>query len=296
MPNTLRLLTCVLAAGSIACSIDVRGEGVVSREEKRFTVTGSPELNIRTFDGSITLRSWERNEVLVEIERRGPDTKAAEALVVTTTQEGNRIVVEASEPRVRREGIQIGWQSASVSLTITGPRKTTVEARTGDGSISAENLLGTVGLNSGDGSIRGRRLEGTVRARTGDGSISIVDASGRVEVDSGDGSIELEGRLESLDVRTGDGSVRVAALDGSALKEDWSIDTGDGSIALRLPSGFDAEIDAHTGDGGVHASGFDGLSTPPRDGADSGSLRGRIGKGGRTLRLRSGDGSINISR
>jgi hypothetical protein len=32
------------------------------------------------------------------------------------------------------------------------------------------------------------------------------------------------------------------------------------------------------------------------DNDDRGSLRGKIGKGGRTLRLRSGDGSINITR
>ncbi|MGH7340791.1 MAG: hypothetical protein ACREKH_09900, partial [Candidatus Rokuibacteriota bacterium] len=89
----------VLALGSAACSIDVRGEGIVTREEKRFTVTGAPDLNVRTFDGSIQLKSWDRNEVLVEIERRGPDKQTAEALVVNATQDGNRILVEAPGPR-----------------------------------------------------------------------------------------------------------------------------------------------------------------------------------------------------
>jgi hypothetical protein len=299
MIPVLSVLGCsVLSLGSAACSIDVRGEGIVTREEKRFMVNGQADVSLRTFDGSIQVKSWDRNEVLVEIERRGPDQQSAEALVVNTSQDGNRIVVEAPEPRDRRDVIHIGsWQSPSVSLIVTTPRKVTVEARTGDGSIAADDLVGTIGLHSGDGSIRASRVEGSLQARTGDGSIMIIDAIGRVEADSGDGSIELAGRLEALDVRTGDGSVRLDVFDGSALKSDWSVDTGDGSISVRLPRNLDAEIDAHTGDGGVHASGL-AVAAERSNGDDDNrdSLRAQIGKGGRPLRLRSGDGSINISR
>lgn len=290
----------VLSVAASACSVDVRGEGVVKREDKRFVVSGAAELNLRTFDGSIQLKSWDKNEVLVEIERRGPDEQSTEALVVNATQDGNRIVVEAPPPRDSRDGIHIGsFTSPSVSLIVTAPRKITVNARTGDGSITADDLSGTVELNSGDGSIRTRRVEGDLRVRTGDGSISVTDAAGRVAADSGDGSVELSGRFDALDVRTGDGSVRLDVLDGSALKTNWSVNTGDGSISVRLPRNLDAELDAHTGDGGVHA---DGLAVSAEREPDSrgrenrDSLRAQIGKGGRTLRLNSGDGSINISR
>jgi len=283
--------------GAAACSVDVSGEGTVLREEKRFVVNGQPDLGLRTFDGSIQLRSWDKNEVLVEIERRGPDQKSTESLVVNTSQDGNRIVVEVPEPRDRRDGIHIGsWQSPSVSLVVTMPRQVTVEARTGDGSISADDLAGSVALNSGDGSIHARRIEGNLRARTGDGSIAITDAAGRVEANSGDGSIELGGRFETIDVRTGDGAVRLDVSEGSVLKNDWSVSTGDGSITLRLPRTLDADLDAHTGDGGVHADGIPGNAEKTGDDNERGSLRAQIGKGGRTLRLRSGDGSINVSR
>ena len=290
-------IVTVSLLGAAACSVDVSGEGIVLREEKRFVVNGQPDLGLRTFDGSIQLRSWDKNEVLVEIERRGPDQKSTESLVVNTSQDGNRIVVEVPEPRDRRDGIHIGsWQSPSVSLVVTMPRQVTVEARTGDGSISADDLAGSVALNSGDGSIHARRIEGNLRARTGDGSIAITDAAGRVEANSGDGSIELGGRFETIDVRTGDGAVRLDVSEGSVLKNDWSVSTGDGSITLRLPRTLDAELDAHTGDGGVHADGIPGNAEKSSDDNERGSLRAQIGKGGRTLRLRSGDGSINVSR
>ena len=286
----------VLSIASAACSVDLRGEGIVLREEKRFVINGPADVSLRTFDGSIQLKSWDRNEVLVEMERRGPDEQSAKSLVVNTSQEGNRIVVDVPAPPDRREGIHIGSsRSPSISLVVTAPRMVTVDARTGDGSITADDLAGTVTLNSGDGSIRTRRIEGNLRARTGDGSIAITDAAGRVEADSGDGSIELGGRFDAIDVRTGDGSVRLDVVDGSVLKGDWSVSTGDGSITVRLPRNLDADLDAHTGDGGVHADGVPG-NVEKTDNDDPGSLKAQIGKGGRTLRLRSGDGSINISR
>src|SRR6185295_19228197 len=98
-----------------------------------------------------------------------------------------------------------------------------------------------------------------------------------------------------VDVRSGDGSVNVDAEEGSALKSDWSISTGDGSISVELPGNIDAELDAQSNDGRVRANGFSGLSTnrgngnPAWNDDDKGFLRGTLGKGGRTLRVRSGD-------
>lgn len=291
--QTIRVLAALAALAAPACTIDVRGNEAVVREEKRFTVKGEPELQLRTFDGSIRLRSWDRNEVLVEIERRGPDTETAKALVVESSQQGNKVTVEAQQPN--RGGIHLGsFQSPSVSLTVTAPRRMRLEARTGDGSIAADDLTGTIQVNTGDGSIRIRRVEGALTAHTGDGSIDVDEVTGRLEASSGDGSITVNGRLEAVDVHSGDGSVRVSADNGSTVKNDWSITTGDGSIAVQLPTNIDAELDAESNDGRVRANGFTGLATSQGD--DRGSVRGRLGNGGRTLRLRSGDGSISIDR
>jgi hypothetical protein len=291
--HVMSVFVVLAVVGSTACTIDVRGDNAVVREEKRFTLSGEPDLHLRTFDGSIQLKSWDRNEVLVEIEKHGPDSDAAKALVVNATQEGNRVTVDVPNPRGERDGFHIG-QSPSVSLVVTAPRRMKLDAHTGDGSVSADNIAGTIGIDTGDGSIRIRRIEGALKAHTGDGSIDIDDAVGRVEAQSGDGSINVGGRFELVDVRSGDGSVHVDAKEGSALKSDWSISTGDGSIAVELPGNIDAELDAHSNDGRVRANGFSGVSNRNED--DHGSARGTLGKGGRTLRLRSGDGSIAINR
>ena len=69
----VQIVAFAVAASAVACSVDVRGSEVSTREEKRFTVSATEpvELKLRTFDGTLVVRSWDKNEVLVEIERRG---------------------------------------------------------------------------------------------------------------------------------------------------------------------------------------------------------------------------------
>ena len=38
--------------------------------------TGTPDLHLTTFDGAIEIRSWDRPDVLVEIEKRGADARS----------------------------------------------------------------------------------------------------------------------------------------------------------------------------------------------------------------------------
>jgi hypothetical protein len=287
------IIAAILAVTlSTACSIDVDGAGAVVTEEKTFQLTGQPDLKLHTFDGSIEVRGWDRTDVSVEIRRHAATDDEAKALEVTATQDGNRIVVDAPGRQGRRRVIRIGsWAGEGVSFVVRAPRQLLLDAETGDGSIVGEDLSGTIKFQSGDGAIRGSRLQGTVAAHTGDGSITISDAAGRVELDSGDGAVRVGGRVEDLLVHTGDGSVSIDAADGSAMKSDWSVTTGDGSITVRLPQRFDAEIEAQSGDGAVIVNGASGNSS----GNDRGSFRGRVGAGGRTLSARSGDGSITVS-
>jgi len=289
-------VAAVILAGmlSSACSIDVNGAGAEIVEQKTFQLTGQPELKVHTFDGAIEVRSWDRNEVSVEIRRRAASDDEAKALDVTTTQEGNRIVIDAPGGRERRRVIRLGaWPGDGVSFIVRAPRQLLLDAQTGDGSIAVDDLAGKIALHSGDGSIRGTGVEGEISAHTGDGSIAIEDAAGRVALDSGDGSVRLSGRVEDLRIHTGDGSVVLDVLDGSAMTTDWSVTTGDGSIVVTLPKDFNGEINAQSGDGGVRVNGMSSERGP--NGDDRGSYRGRLGTGGRTLTAQSGDGSIAIS-
>ena len=62
---------------SLAGCVVVDSQGHITREEKRFTVTGAPDLRLVTFDGAIEIRSGDAKTVVVEIEKRGPTKESS---------------------------------------------------------------------------------------------------------------------------------------------------------------------------------------------------------------------------
>ena len=95
-------------------------------------------------------------------------------------------------------------------------------------------------------------------------------------------------------MRTGDGTVTLVASAGSAATGDWTIATGDGSVTLELPDAFNADLDAHTGDGRIAVEELTVSEVSGRMAKNR--LRGQLGSGGRSLRIRTGDGSITLRK
>ncbi len=287
-------LLALAVAGSTACSINLNAEQYVNKEHKTFAVTGKADVELKTFDGSIEVTSWDKPEVSITIERRADTQAEAEALKVTAEQTGSRIVVEAVKPEGRDSQVQVGFHHGrSVRFVVNVPRTTDLNATSGDGSISVSGIDGRVEARSGDGSIATTDIKGDVGLDTGDGSISADNISGNLKINTGDGSVSVKGQPRGLVAHTGDGSVSVDVTSSSAAPvADWELTTGDGGIHVTLPANFNAQVDAHTGDGGIDANDF-GLRPT---GEDRNDLRGSIGSGGPTIRLRTGDGGITLSK
>jgi DUF4097 and DUF4098 domain-containing protein YvlB len=284
------LLSC--AAAGTACVVSVDSQAQIVRDEKRFTVKGVPEVRLATFDGSIELQASDRREVVVEIEKRGATKEAVDALQVTATQDGNRIDVEVKHPRSETLS-GIGFhRSSSAKLIVSLPRRSDVVARTADGSIRAEGLDGRLELRTGDGSIRASSVSGSIRLHTGDGSVTVERADGTLDLDTGDGGVDVTGKFSAVKMHTGDGSITYRAEPGTVMTDAWDITTGDGGISLYLPADFNADLDARTGDGSI-ASDLK-LSSDNSSRENRRVVRGRLGAGGRTLRIRTGDGSIKL--
>lgn len=286
LPAVFVPLLCAAVAG---CSINLSAERHVSTEKKSFPVTGRAEVSLKTFDGPIEVTTWDRPEVAVTIERYAGSEAQAEALQVEVEQAGNSIRVEAIKPE---KTIEVGFNGGrGVKLIVSLPAESDLQAGTGDGSISAEGVRGTVALRTGDGAVRAKGLSGNLTINTGDGSVTLEGVSGRLDVSTGDGSVRVEGAPTALRAHTGDGSVALNLRSGASFDDDWEITTGDGSIQVSLPDGLNAEVDARTGDGRVSGEGL-GLEVSESRRA----LTGRLGTGGRQLKIRTGDGSISLSR
>ena len=285
----------VLGTISSGCTVTVDSHSEIFREEKRFPVTGIADVRVATFDGAIQVQSWDKSEVLIEIEKRGPSKEAVEGLEVQAGQTGSVIELEVKRPRSESfSGIGI-HRTAYARLYVWVPRTTNVRARSGDGAITIENVNGRLELKTGDGRIKASDVSGDMSFDTSDGSIVVDGARGRLSVDTGDGSVSVRGSLGAVKLHTGDGSVTYRADAGSAMTDPWEITTGDGTVSLFLPADFGADIDAHTGDGRI----VDDVSIERPEKSDSRArrtLRGQIGAGGKLLRVRTGDGSIRLKQ
>jgi DUF4097 and DUF4098 domain-containing protein YvlB len=238
-----------------------RGEGtgsdrLVERESKTFTVTGSPKLNIRTYDGVITLRGWDKPEVMYTATKRAGDHDELGEIRIQSSQEGSSISIIATSDSA----------SGSANLELYVPRNATVHASTDDGGMSIEGVTGDLTLRTGDGSIEAADGSGQLDANTGDGSISIKNFKGQVEARTGDGSIGLDGTFTALAAHTGSGSI---------------------TLLVPADSHFTVESNAE----GFSSEGLEVIEdhTPSKR-----VKRWKVGGGGTLFVLRTEDGSVLV--
>jgi len=296
---TAPLLAAAAALGS-ACVVSVDSQAQIVREEKRFKVTGTPELHLTTFDGAIEIQATDGQDVSVDVEKRGATKEVVDGLEIVTTQDGNKISLEVKRPRAESLSGLGFHQSSSARLIVSVPHDANIVARSGDGSITVERVNGRLELRTGDGNIRAANVGGELVLETGDGAVTVDGARGRLDVDTGDGGVDVSGRLTTVKLHTGDGSIIYRAEPGSEMADNWEVTTGDGSVTLYLPNGFNADIDAHTGDGSIRndldISGQPQVERENREDRDENkrTLRGHLGTGGKTIRVRTGDGAIRF--
>lgn len=295
-----RALIFAGAVSLAACEVNLNSEGIVSRETKTFKIAGTPDVQLDTFDGAIEVHSWDKNEVEIEVERRAMEQALVDEIKISAEQDGDRIVLKVTGPERRRgfDGIQVGVHfSPSAKLRVALPRKSQLMAKSGDGSISVEDVSGKLTLNTNDGSVRGTRLAGEIVVRSGDGSIRMERIEGNVDLETSDGSITLGARPTILHAKTSDGTIRMQIEPDTTMTGNWDVQTDDGTVVLTLPTSFNGELDAETRDGSVRAN-HPALSAEMRSGEDRDErrrkLKATLGSGGPTFRVRSGDGTIRI--
>jgi len=293
----------------IACAALVLASAVAARAEettKSFAVSGRANVRVETNDGSVRVTSGDAKQVEFRVEYQGYEL--GKTLRVDAHQDGDKVELTA---RVTGHwGFSFGHNSRRLHIEVRMPREGDLQVDTGDGSVQAESISGTVHVHTGDGSVKANSLSGNIdlhtsdgsitvetlkgdiRLHTSDGSIEARDLDGKVEADSGDGQIRIAGRFDALNVKTGDGSVNTRVLPGSKMVTSWTIRTGDGSVDLVLPSDFQTNIDASTGDGHISL----GIPVTVEGSFSNSQIHGKMNGGGQPLTIHTGDGSIRLSK
>lgn len=281
---TRNLFTIGFFAATLAltAALPLRADEV----SKTFPISGRAKVRIETDDASVRVSTGDIKQVELRVEYSG--YKLDRDLRVSTDQDGDSVRIVVKTGNLWSWGVH----HASLRVEVHMPANADLSARAGDGSIEAEAINGNVDLTTGDGSITVDDLKGTLRFHSGDGHIEGRGLDGTVDASAGDGSIRLDGRFDGLSIRTGDGSVSARAAAGSKIASNWNIHTGDGSVDLEIPGNLPATLDASTQDGHLSV----GLPVTVEGSISSSSIHGKLNGGGNTLTIHTGDGSIHLSK
>jgi len=288
-------LCASVTLGAAGCVVKVDSSDYKIREEQRFHVTGVPDVRLATFDGPITVRGWDREEVYVEVEKRGRDRDEVQGIEVVVDRTGGQISIEARQPADKKYGFGVvTTRSREARLVASVPAASNLVLRTGSGALNVERVSGRLELRTSHGTVSGLDLRGDLYVHSDDGNIRLDGVDGRCDVVTSDGSIMLHGRLDGLRARTGDGSVVAKLLPGSRASAEWSLSTGDGPMVIYVADDFAAEFDAETSRGAVKLD--PALSLTPIGDTPRGIFRGTLAAGGQVVKLRTREGAITIKR
>jgi DUF4097 and DUF4098 domain-containing protein YvlB len=243
---------------------------LVERESKTFAVSGTAHLNVQTFDGNITVRGWDKQEVQLTVSKRAASEQQMRGIQLNMEQHSSDIAIIASFDKKFASRVPgVSFTNALVNLDLYVPRNSMVRLSSGDGRLELEGVNGNLNLNTGDGRIEVRDARGGLVAKTGDGRIEIESFNGSVEARTDDGRIVLGGNFTQLAARTDSGIIM---------------------LTLPVDSNVTIETDAES----VENEG--GLTLTEEAGSARRLKRWKVGRGGNVLMLRTGDGRIILRR
>jgi hypothetical protein len=182
--------------------------------------------------------------------------------------------------------------SASSGRVTIKDTKGNLVAATGSGGIDVRGANGDdVRISAGSGSITANDVAGKrLRVSTGSGGVTGSGlSSDDLDISAGSGSIRVDdARAPRVRLSSGSGGIRVGFA--SPVKS-LDASTGSGGVTVTLPGAVNAQVDVSTGSGGIDSDFPVQVNRMERN-----RLRGQIGDGSGTIRIRSGSGSVHLRK
>jgi DUF4097 and DUF4098 domain-containing protein YvlB len=288
------------------------------RFEEKFEKTESLDrdgkVSISNISGRIDVKSWDQAQVKIEalkISQAGSLDKAKEnaALVkIEVAKTGNILQISTKYPDsglFKNSSINV-----SVDYTVWVPDKASVKVRSVSGDVAAGKIGGAFegSITSGDILLSG--IGQGVDCHTVSGTIGVLDVAGDVNLKTVSGTIKAERIKGSCEVETTSGkiilrdvsearSVRAKVLSGNveysgqiAPGGKYSFEALSGNIDLLIPASAAFELEAESFSGSIRTD----FPVTVQGKVSARELRGVVGNGGATLRVKSFSGNVEIRK
>jgi len=255
-------------------------------------------LEVDNINGNIHVSSWGKDSLRIDAVKkvRAGSREDAEGwmedLEIRIERYDERIKVKTIYPHVgRRWGpldfIFRRWTKGRVDYTISVPADFDLRLHTVNGGIKVGKIRGDVEAETVNGSVHMEEVEGSVRGRTVNGSVDVRGIDGDVVARSINGSVKLIDVSGSVEGSTTNGSLK-AEVD--ELKGDCRLSATNGSISVVVPEDVSADVDIRTFNGRIEVE----VSVTVQGEIGRRSLKGKIGRGGPLLKLRTINGNITV--
>ena len=275
--------------------------------EKEFTktipFTSSGNLLLQNVNGSVEVKSWNREDVDIKaiIKVKAGDSEDAEEFLkevhINVYESSTKIEIEVDYPG-KGEGFSFlkalfGWGKPNVSINfwIQAPKKIDLNLISTNGEIKVYDIDGQVYSKTTNGSMNLEGIMGEVELKTTNGSISANNINGDLDAKTTNGKINLIRISGNIKAKSTNGSITSEILELNIVKE-MNFRTTNGSVKLTLPNNINADFEAKTTNGKIYTD-FPNLVQGE---ISKKHISGKINNGGPLIYVRTTNGSITISK
>lgn len=255
------------------------------------TITFDPprsgQLELHNPNGKTRVIGEDRSDILVRAVKhaRAESQQAAEQLLddirLEATDVAGNLELEVDVPRK--------WnRHGSVDIEARVPRELEVRVSSANGKLCLQGLRAGVYAHSSNGSVRMVDIVGDIEIDTANAKVSCDCTCGRLVARSSNGKIEVGEHSGSIDACTSNGLIH-ASLSRLA-REGIDLATSNGRIILELPDNPDADVDVRVDNGVIRSD----IELGNEVSESAGRLRGRLGRGGAPIKLRTSNGTISL--
>jgi DUF4097 and DUF4098 domain-containing protein YvlB len=250
-------------------------------------------LEVSSYAGDITVKTWTRNAVRVQAEPGGRTTVEIDrsATSVTVKTQGRRgppflVDLQITAPT----WMALDLSGVNTDISVAGARGP-ISVETVQGEVDVEGGVGLVSLQSVQGSVSLRGAKGSLEVHSVNEDVLVSGSSGEVTAETVNGGITLS--------RVDGSSVTASSVNGD-LEYDGTIrnsgryafSTHNGGITVTVPEGSNAAVSVATFNGDF-ASEFPVTLTETRKGK---RFSFTLGTGSAQMTLESFQGSIELVR
>jgi hypothetical protein len=258
--------------------------------DKSYSVSGQPSLFLSTGDSHLNIHACSGCHA-VHIHVTSENTSLSR-YTLEESQSGNTVHFSLKEKP--HTGIHVNWHS-SEHVDVETPANVTLDARSADGNLTASDLHGDLTIHTSDGNQELTGVSGNLKLHSSDGRLHVRNASGTLEARSSDGGQDIAGSFTSLQLHSSDGSIVLELAEGSRLSADSRIESSDGSVTLRVPKSFPADLEVSSSDGSIQSTlplVVEGYNSKGNSGH---SIHGKFNGGGSLLSIHTSDGSVHLA-